>query len=270
MIHVCVHFILLVTAALISFTSQAATPSQSYKFAINSPGSKPYLYFNSSSKTYQGVLADLFEELYAQAGIKIIYLDSSRARSEKLVREGIADMFMLGKVWLDKPDSFLLSKTFMPHASYIYATSPINKPFLPAEHTGATVCTRYGFIYPVLQPFFNKRHLGLLRMNSASQTTMTTMLEKGRCQYAIMSEQNAQSIMYQKKFCSTAFYQSPNVISSVALVLVINPKHKTLEEQINKLIDRQTENGQLAASINYHSGQHLFPKSVCKPSSTQE
>ena len=119
-------------------------------FAINSPGSAPYLYYDVQSKSFQGVVVDLLSTLDAQHNYKINYLDSSRARSEQLLLKGVVDVFLSGIVWLDQPERFIYSDTVMKHASYMYSKTAFHGPFEPHAHPNASVCTRYGFIYSVL------------------------------------------------------------------------------------------------------------------------
>ena len=59
------------------------------------------------------------------------------------------------------------------------------------------------------------------RVDSSSQYTMAMMMSKGRCDFAIMNEHNARAVMFNKTFCSSEFYQSPNVVSRTRLVFVI-------------------------------------------------
>ncbi|NVK55803.1 MAG: transporter substrate-binding domain-containing protein [Alteromonadaceae bacterium] len=241
----------------------AATHS-TINFAINSPGSAPYLYFSQSSRQYEGVLVDLFNSFAEQENYVVNFQDSSRARSEMLVKQGKSDLFMSGRVWLDDPESFIYSDTLMMHASYIYATTAFDGPFVPEAHPKATVCTRTGFIYPVLQPYFDDKSSGLIRVNSSSQSTMAMMLAKNRCQFTIMSEQNALSILTHSRFCNTEFYQSPTVISQVDLVLVIRKERPDIQHVINKYFAEFKRSGQLQASMARHSGDKGFPKLKCE------
>ena len=233
------------------------------KFAINSPGSAPYLYWDRKTQRYNGVVADLFTGMAKGAALKVTYLDGSRGRNEESVRQGRADIFLSGRVWLDDPQGFIFSDTLMPHNSYMFATTEMKKPFSLANYPKSSVCTRFGFTYPVLQPSFEQKN-GLVRIDSSSQSTMAMMLSKGRCEFAIMSEQNAWSILTRPQFCNIAFYQSPNVISKVDLVLVIRRERPDLQAVVNRYIKDFVNNGKLAQSIQKHSDKQRFPKLKCK------
>jgi ABC-type amino acid transport substrate-binding protein len=243
-------------------THSVASPTQ-VRFAINAPGSPPYLFYDKLSQSYSGVVVDFFSFVEARGDYVVSYLDSNRVRSENFLLQGEADVFLSAVEWLDNPESFVLSDTFMKHASYMYSTSAFYGPFVPADNPNASICTRYGFIYPVLQEFFYKNSGGLVRVNSNSQTTMAMMLARGRCDFTIMSEQNALSIMFDEQFCDTAFYQSSNVISDVDLVFVIRPELAALRDTIKLELKNFTNSGALQESINRHSGIHRFPKHKC-------
>ncbi|WP_412726196.1 substrate-binding periplasmic protein [Alteromonas sp. D210916BOD_24] len=240
-----------------------AKPLPVVRFAINTPGSPPYLYFDPEFGNYRGVVVDFFSSEQMQSKYSVRYLDSSRARNELLLLESKADVFLSAREWLDHANIFIFSDAIMLHASYMYSTTEFDGPFIPALNPNASVCTRYGYIYPVLQQYFAQKENGLIRMNSTSQATMATMLAKGRCDFAIMSEQNARSNMFSKVFCDTAFYQSPNIISGVDLVFVMRPGLAVLKQTIDQALVSFIESGALQASIEKHSGPNQFPKQTC-------
>jgi len=255
--------LLLLSSVFSAGRAVALPPTQEIIFAINSPGSPPYLYFDTQSQSYQGVVVDFFNSFADKANLRVTYLDSSRARNELFLRQGKADMFLSGEEWLDDPKGFIFSNPLLQHDSYLYATTAFDGPFELAESSGELVCTRLGFKYPVLQTAFESEQHPLIRVNSASQTLMALMLTKGRCDYAIMSEQNALSVLNKRQFCDNEFYQSPNVISSVDLVLVLRPGRQDLLPVINQYMASYINTGQLAHSIERHSGVHTFPKLLC-------
>ena len=255
--------LLLLSSVFSASRAVALPPAQEIIFAINSPGSPPYLYFDTQSQSYQGVVVDFFASFAEEANLNVTYLDSSRARNELLLHQGKADMFLSGEEWLDDPNGFIFSKPLIQHDSYLYATTAFDGPFVPAESNGETVCTRFGYKYPVLQAAFENQEHTLIRVDSASQTLMALMLTKGRCDYAIMSEQNALSVLNKRQFCNNEFYQSPNIISSISLVLVIRAGRQELLPIINQYMAGFIRNGQLSRSIKRHSGEHQFPKLVC-------
>ncbi|MBU3001968.1 hypothetical protein [Paraglaciecola arctica] len=79
---------------LLILVSHANATTQTIRFAINSPGSAPYIYYDQVSGNYQGVVVDFFDSLEENGHFKIEYLESERARSEQLLFRGFADIFL--------------------------------------------------------------------------------------------------------------------------------------------------------------------------------
>lgn len=251
---------------LMAFTCAANSQNQipSVRFAVNTPGAPPYIYYDETSKRYQGLVVDFFNSTELSDQFRLIYLDSNRVRSEGLLKTSSIDLFLSSESWTGKPNDFLFSDELITHDSYIYSTTDFNSPFVPEENLSSSVCTRYGFTYPVLQQFFERDENKIERVDSSSQSTMTMMLTKGRCDFAIMNEHNARSVMLDQTFCSSEFYQSPNVISRVSLVFVIRSDLTSLKNKIDIALKHFVESGQRKLSLERHSGVNQFPKVKCQ------
>jgi polar amino acid transport system substrate-binding protein len=241
--------------------SQVQVPS--IRFAVNTPGSPPYLYYDENSKRYQGIVVDFFNSDEMSNQFPVVYLDSNRARSEDLLTSSSVDVFLSSPNWLSKPNDFLFSEELITHNSYIYSTTNFEGPFVPEENVSLSICTRYGFVYPVLTEYFNREENNIGRVDSSSQSTMAMMLSRGRCDFAILNEHNARSVMFNETFCSTAFYQSPNIISQVSLVFVIRSDLSSLKDKIDIALKHFVESGQRQLSLERHSGVNQFPKVKC-------
>ncbi|MEP1446089.1 MAG: transporter substrate-binding domain-containing protein [Paraglaciecola sp.] len=246
---------------LLILISQANAKPQTLRFAINSPGSAPYIYYDEVSGNYQGVIVDFFDRLEEDGHFKIEYFESERARSEQLLFRGFADMFLSSPRWVNQPENYFFSLALMPHRSFMYATKPYSQPFNPSKNKGALICTRNSYIYPVLQPFFDNNTL--LRVDSSTQTTMALMLAKERCDFAIMSDHNAKAIMTTAKFCNSEFYQSPNAISAVDVLFVIRKELHKVKKQIDERLKIFIDSGERDKSVQRHVGARIFPKRLC-------
>ncbi|MBJ2128470.1 transporter substrate-binding domain-containing protein [Alteromonas sp. IB21] len=262
------HFSLTLLCSLLCLTTfycRANTQDHipSVRFAVNTPGSAPYLYYDESAKRYQGVVVDFFNADELSSQFRVVYLDSNRARSEDLLKSSSVDLFLSSESWISKPNSFLFSEELIKHESYIYSTTNFEGPFVPEENVSSSICTRYGFVYPALTPYFDREENNIDRVDSSSQSTMAMMLSRGRCDFAIMNEHNARSVMFDPKFCSTEFYQSPNVISRVSLVFVIRSGFTSLKDKIDIALKHFVESGQRQLSFERHSGVNQFPKAKC-------
>ena len=57
--------------------------SPKVRFAVNTPGAAPYLYYDENSKRYEGIVVDFFNSGELLNQFQVIYLDSNRTRSEE-------------------------------------------------------------------------------------------------------------------------------------------------------------------------------------------
>lgn len=241
--------------------SQANAKKYHIRFAVNSPGSAPYIYYDDISGKYQGVVVDFFASLEESGNFKVEYLDSNRARSEELLLRGFADMFLSSVVWLEQPDNYIFSNALMHHNSYMYSTFAYTQAFNPIQNRRAFICTRHNYTYPVLNHYFDNNML--MRVDSSSQTTMALMLAKGRCDFAIMSDDNARTVLSNSEFCDIEFYQSPNVISAVDVAFVIRSELSDVKKQIDELLAIFISSGERDKSVQQHVGIQVFPKLLC-------
>ncbi|GAB5381328.1 MAG: hypothetical protein Alis3KO_31990 [Aliiglaciecola sp.] len=225
--------------------------------AINAPGSAPYLYLDETSQTYQGAVMDFFKSLSYESNIQIELLETSRSRIERFTRTGVNDVFLSSQAWLSSPEGFVFSEPFIEHKSYLYSSQPFKSDFALASLKNALVCTRYGYTYPVLQEYFEKGTM--IRVNSSSQATMTSMLVKNRCDFAIMNEYNARSAFLSTLDCNHTFYQSPTIVSKVDLVFVVNATKQRYVKDINQHLMNFIQSGQRDKAMLEHTGGFSFP-----------
>jgi len=241
--------------------SAAAAKGHPLVFSVNAPGTKPYLYFDEKRQSYQGIVVDFFASIEGDNRFEVDYLDTSRSRYEETLLTHKADMFISAKAWLQHPDSFWTSLALAAHNSHLYATKPFAASFNLQQLSQATVCTRTNFVYPSLHGRF--RNQRLLRLDSSNNSTMTAMLAKGRCDYLVMGQEDAQAEMFRPNYCHTAIYESPTVISSVDMVLVIRADKPELQRRLNTELQRFIRSGQRDQSFQKHAGSAKFPKPRC-------
>ena len=112
---------LLTSIVLLSvFLALSAQAKEPLLFIVNHPGSKPYLYFDKEKQIYQGLVPDILQGLIASNQLNIKYLANSRRRSEEYMYEGSADLMMLSKAWLKRPEQLIASLPIHQHRSFLY------------------------------------------------------------------------------------------------------------------------------------------------------
>ncbi|MFA3792779.1 substrate-binding periplasmic protein [Aliiglaciecola sp. SL4] len=221
-------------------------------FAINDPGAPPYLYFDEKRNVYQGIVPDFFDSFDDDKKFDVVYLDSNRSRNEHLVIAGKADVFLSSPAWLSQPDKVLFSNELLLHKSYFYSLTPFAQHFSLSSVSKKLICVRRGYVYPSLMQLFKEKKL--IRVDSSEQHTITNMLQKGRCDYAVMNEYNANSVINQKPFCGTTFYKSPNSVHDTPLVFVVNKELNHIIPTLNRQWRSFQESGQLKNSIRLNGG----------------
>jgi len=217
---------------------------------VNSPGTRPHLYFNETEKKYDGVIPDLLRYVQENSDLTIEFIDSHRNRNEFFVATGTFDMFYSSIDWLRQPDAFISTLPIFQHVSYMYSLEPFPEGFEMNIHTKANVCARRGFIYPALDPLFAQGNLK--RIDSNSHYAMLKMLSLGRCNMVEMNAKNARAMFQDELFKDQVFYQSTKPTSKVPASLIMNIKLKAERDILNKFIKEFKDKGLYDESLAKH------------------
>ena len=256
--------ICLVFSLVIPYFSEAQTPkAKPLVFAVNSPGSAPYLYFDITTKRYVGLVNDFFAELEKQGIFKALYVDSNQARSIQFVIDGKVDLYLANKGWIKQPSKVIASIPIAHHRNYLYSITPFDDDFSVMTLTDKRICTQQEFVYTGLEDSFKNNKIK--RVDSSSQKTIGSMLAKGRCDYAIFSNYNATNVFSTAQFCNLTIYQSPHPTSDIDLTIVMRPELHGVKTVLDKQIQAFIANGKADASLLAHSPKPIFPKQAsCK------
>lgn len=250
-----------ITLLAVTFSSNVVAHNKKIVFSVNAPGTKPYLYYDDHSQTYQGIVVDFFATIDSANAFSVEYLDTSRNRYEKTLLNNQADLFLSSSDWLYMPDAYLLSETIALHHSYLYSIQQFDQLFDLKTIEQTTICTRTNFVYPTLNELFKAGTL--IRVDSTDQSTMTSMLLKGRCRYVVFGKEDAHPELFNPKYCQEVFFESPAAISSVEMVFVVRHDRRDLLEVLNHSLRTFVTTGKLEASFQKHIGSSKFPKERC-------
>ena len=142
---------------IIFFFALSTKAKEPLLFVVNHPGSPPYLYFDKSNNTYQGVIPDILKNLIETNQLNIKFISNSRRRSEEYIYQGNADLIMLSHAWVKKPDKVISTIPLHQHRSFLYQAKAFSDSFsLENSHESDRLCTRRGFLYPNLEPYILK------------------------------------------------------------------------------------------------------------------
>lgn len=219
-------------------------------FAVNSPGSPPFLYFDSIENRYLGLIPDLLEEPISRQELTIRYFDSNRTRSEQFLYDQKVDVFTSSIEWLKTPEKLIYTEPLLVHHSYLYSLHPFADNFTLADMENTSICTRRGYTYPKLAPFFALNTA--IRVDSSSHLAMMDMFVQGRCDLIIMHESNAQSWFKKSEFSTFTFYPTPEPVNTVYLRLFFPPSRFQERDLINTYITEFKQSGRLQKSLAFH------------------
>jgi len=231
------------------FASYSATAKEQLLFIVSYPGSAPYLYQQTGDDTFQGIIPDMLNPLMKTKQFDIRFVSNSRKRSEEYLYQGKADLMLISQSWLSSPEKLIATIPLHQHRSYLYQTKKFSKDFsLDMLNEGKSVCTRKGFVYPNLEPYFINNQL--MRIDSSSQTSTLSMLFKKRCDLVILSEYHALTIMKLDLFKDKQLFRSDNPISIVPLNIVLRPELNHVKNMLNEHIRKLTRSGELESIIS--------------------
>jgi len=231
-------------------TSAGASANHSFNFAINSPGSPPYLYLDKTTNRYKGLIPDLLSEVSKQHSITINYVDSNQQRTEILLSSGAIDGFFSSEAWLENPRKLINSRNITAHKSYLYSIRPFAQDFILSDIKGSSICTRKNYGYPSTSAFFDNG--SAQRVDSSERLSMLNMLIKNRCQYTIMHQYNADSLINSEQFSDTLIYRSPLPTNVVYMSIFLRPELVHIKHYIDSVVVAMESNGKLDDSIHYH------------------
>ncbi|RDV24583.1 hypothetical protein DXV75_12855 [Alteromonas aestuariivivens] len=217
------------------YAQEAPLDQPEYRFAVNAPGSFPYLFYDSEQKQYRGLVPELFKSLEISDGVKVRFVDSNQVRSEVWLENGQADMLLAHPKWLRTEQSFIYSLPLLAHQTYLYSLTPFSDDFSLSDLNNALICTHDKFIYTGLTELFAQKRLQ--RVDSSNQQRIASMLLHQRCDYAVMNDYSAIQIFSSKQsVCDKPVYQSPSPTSSVLLYVVLRPDLAALKNRFDRLL----------------------------------
>ncbi len=218
-------------------------------FTVNAPGAAPFLYFDQTKQEYAGVVVDFFETMEKNGVVDVRYVEAIRARSEQLVYDGRADIFLSSPAWLSAPDKILTSEPLSMSKTFLYSSTPFASDFSVDKLENERICTRRGYVYPGLANYFI---LPERRVDSASQKTGMSMMLKGRCDYVAMNYFNAVSLV-NNEFCDTLIHQSPAPTNVVPNAFILSKSLVSMVPTINHYLQEFQSNGDADKAFDTHS-----------------
>jgi ABC-type amino acid transport substrate-binding protein len=244
---------------VLPFNAKLAHATEPYEltFAVNTPGSFPYLYYDDLSQTYKGLVPEFFAALKRRELLDVTFVDSNQQRSETFVKEGKVDLYLANLGWVSEPNKVITSIPIIQHKTFLYSLTPFDNDFDFASVENKRVCTQLGYAYTGLQAYFEAGKL--VRFESSTQDTLGLMLAKGRCDYAVLNNYNAKVIFSAPEYCGLTIHQSPKPTSTVPLTIVMRPALHKVKALIDAELTGFITSGKATQSLASHSSIPRFP-----------
>ncbi|MCF2949005.1 ABC transporter substrate-binding protein [Paraglaciecola aquimarina] len=221
------------------------------KFAVNSPGAKPYFFNDTQTNQYKGLIVELLADVSFSNEIKIKFVDSEKSRTEYLLQSGQVDAFMSSYRWLKHPEKFLASRPILKHKDYLYQSRPFSVDYNLLKLSKTLICTRRDFVYSGLQTYFA---LGILqRVDVTEQDRMLDMLLNDRCSLAIMGEFKANEILASNKYMQDQVFRSAKPIEVNDITIFIKPELAKVKQAIDTSIIKMKKSGLIDQLIKAYS-----------------
>lgn len=246
----------------ILFIASVFTPlaqAKELKMLIWSEELAPIVQWDSQSRTYAGILIDIFNGLPKEHQITLDFVLNNRSRGEFALYDGEADVSIFSREWMQFPDKLLYSEPIYVQQEYLYSISPVKPSSLEEMVNRKIICTRRGYIYPALEPFFNQAKSS--RMDSRFEITQFKMLRKKRCDLVIADELVGEWVI-EKNNWQDSIYRSEQIVDMVNFTIAFHPSKHEVVNIVNKHIKRLRETGNLDKII--YRQRSSFKKGVMR------
>jgi polar amino acid transport system substrate-binding protein len=230
---------------LIIFASFLAH-SKELKMLVWSKDLDPIVYLDPQTGIYRGILMDVFNSLPPQHKMTLKFISTNRKRGELDLYEGLADVSIFSKEWMQYPNKLIYSEPIYVQREYLYAIAPIEPATTKQMINHKTICTRRGYIYPKLEPYFTRLHA--FRMDSRFELTQFEMLRKKRCDL-VMADEYVTGGLLKKMGWEDETYRSTQVVDTANFTIAFHPTLQSEVDIINRHIISLRESGKLEQFI---------------------
>lgn len=216
-------------------------------YGLNNNDSPPFIFFEATGENPRvkgGVFFDLALEVGKQIQRPLIFALLPRGRLDSDLADGQVDLVCFNtEVWAGKfAKSYFWSVPIFQQVNYIVTLKSATKEASInslKELSGMTIGTTLHFVYPTLDPLFEKRTL--IREDADSGLANVTKLDFKRVNYIVLN--NLEYIYYKKT--NPLLHKLPIEIDPIDVKCAISKKSNLKLNQINAAIIKMKKNGQL-------------------------
>ncbi|WLQ14498.1 transporter substrate-binding domain-containing protein [Hahella aquimaris] len=211
-------------------------------------GFPPFTYYDEHNQP-QGIMYEVLATVASRRNYQLKLMALPRKRVDSMVAAGDVEVVPLAREWTKAPAKFLWSKPVIPHRDVIFSLRDRNLQFKKVEELiGMTLVVRFGYHYPLLDPYFEE---GLIeRQEDYSESIMLTHLLKtpDRVDGAVINEMVGLWLIKEKRL-GNKFVLSEQDVSTVWYRFAVTPQRKQLLADIDAVLQDLKESGELQEII---------------------
>lgn len=214
----------------------------------------PYI-INSSDGTNDGALVEIFKAVADPMGYRVDAQQYPDKRGWELLRSGGVDVHMKAKEWVKDPSEFYWSDPFMQSEDIlIFRADDKELTFSkPESLLRKSIAAIEGFIYPGLEPYFQKKRM--VRVDSHSPYRMLDMLAMGRVDAAVINRAETLWLFRNRPDLHPERFRMDSVSTDSAYyryVFTKDTKWLPFIEQFNARLAAMKERGELKAILDQY------------------
>jgi len=168
------------------FHGQAIAQDKAITMFIPDTDWPPYL-MDDPQYPGGGVLKEIFTTIAEPMGYTVRMKRLPNKRGWLLLEKGEVDVHAKAKVWIETPDKYLWTDSFMYNEDCLLYRANSNQHYTtPKALYGKKILAIEGFVYPVFEPYFEEGKI--IRMDVTDPYAMLEMLSMGRADAALVNK----------------------------------------------------------------------------------
>lgn len=239
---------LLFSAILIALIG-LPTPGQAqqvFKFNISPDGYPPYLIVDGEEPA--GIMWDVVELIVPRLGYEVQAHQIPRKRVNHMLAEGYIDATPRAIQWTREPEKFLFTDPIVHVEEVFFFHEHSNLEFQGIEDlAGKTIVTPLGYVYPVLEPYFNEGRINRFEV-SHDRDMFRFLLHSKRFDAALADRLVGQWILKDEGIADH-FRSSGKSITRYGFRLMLRPESGQFADAFNRELANIRENGALDAIL---------------------
>jgi len=142
-----------------------------------------------------GVFGELLRAIVEPMGYSVRVRSLPERRGWEMLDDGLVDVHVKAREWVDEPDKYLWSEPFMLNEDVLlYAAARPLEYTTPEALYGISVATIRGFFYPPFEPHFGPGKI--TRVDVATPYAMLDLLERNRVAAALVNRAETEWMLH--------------------------------------------------------------------------